>query len=591
VPNHAQGTSQAENIDGARQRRSRSVGRAALVLACVALVGGVPAVVATSQAAAATWSLTRWQGPDRYATAAAIARGAYPAGAGSVVVASGLAFPDALSAAYLAGYVSGPVLLTDPARLPAATSTALTALGATKVYLVGGAAAVSDAVQAQLAALPAAGGGSIVVTRVSGLTRYDTAAVIATLPPASHVGTVGGAKTALLASGANFPDALAGSPIATAASLPILLTDPASLSAQVTETISSLGVTHVVILGGASAVSAAAETALRATGVSVERLAGADRTGTAAAVASWAISNVGFVTTRVAVARGDQAGGGVDALALGALAGVRHEPLLLASSPSDPGAGTATWLRANNGAMTGGDAAGGTSALTDALLAILASPTVAPVVVIPAGAPYLTYSATLAEAGTGTGYNAYINAHDANNNAIAIGIQTDSFSPGSLGKPTYTWERVQNGQFTFAYLGPASNGNEPITLKWWQGVDAAVFYVGSTPIANVPVHLVPRLFFNAEGDARINGDSVHDTFTDVQITVGNSCPTYCGLNGSWNTSSFNFFGLAATNTNGKLQNGANFSVNGTVSGLPPSGDWDNHVVAGIAMIAQMWNGQ
>lgn len=212
-------------------------------------------------------------------------------------------------------------------------------------------------------------------------------------------------------------------------------------------------------------------------------------------------------------------------------------------------------------------------------------------VVIPAGSPYFTYAITMTESGSGTGHSAYINAHDANSNAIAVGIQTDTSSPESNGQPYYTWELVQNGQFTYDYLSLASHNPEPVTLSWWQGDDTAVFYAGSTPLADISVHLDPRLFFNVEGNARLNGDSVNDTFTNAQISVGNTCPTYCGLNGSWNTSSFNSYGLQATNTNGQAQNGANFTVTGTVSGLPAGGTWDTNEVAGIGMIAQYWNGQ
>ncbi|HXR50301.1 MAG TPA: hypothetical protein VN778_04725, partial [Verrucomicrobiae bacterium] len=213
-------------------------------------------------------------------------------------------------------------------------------------------------------------------------------------------------------------------------------------------------------------------------------------------------------------------------------------------------------------------------------------------VTIPAGSPYLTYTATMNEAGSGTGYSSYINAHDGSNNAISVGIQTDSSQPESHGQPYYIWELVQNGTFTYDYLGPAaSNTNEPVTLKWWSGDNTAVFYEGNTAVADIDATLVPRLFFNVEGNARVNGDSVNDSFTNTQISAGDTCPTYCGLNGSWNTSSFNFYGLTATNTNGQPQNGANFTVAGTVSGLPAGGTWDTNEVAGIGMIAQYWNGQ
>lgn len=216
---------------------------------------------------------------------------------------------------------------------------------------------------------------------------------------------------------------------------------------------------------------------------------------------------------------------------------------------------------------------------------------VAQPVVIPAGSPYISYTATLNQGGTGTGYSAYINTHDANSNALAVGIQTDSAAPESNGGPYYVWERVQNGVFTYDYIGPATAGDNPVTLKWWKGDNTAVFYAGNAPIANIDVNLIPRLFFNAEGNARKNGDSVNSTIKNVQVSVGDNCPNYCGLNGSWNTSDFNFYGLSATNTNGLPQNGANFSVSGTVSGLPANGDWDSHLVAGIGMIAQYWNGQ
>jgi hypothetical protein len=215
-------------------------------------------------------------------------------------------------------------------------------------------------------------------------------------------------------------------------------------------------------------------------------------------------------------------------------------------------------------------------------------------VTVPSGSPYFTYSATLNEGGSGTGYSAYLNAHDANSNALSVGIQTDSGSAESNGQPYYIWELVQGGQFTFDYLGPAaSSTNLPVTLKWWPGKNTAVFYEGATPVADIEVILLPRLFFGVEGNARLNGDSVNDTITNTQITVGDTCPTYCGLNGSWNTgdASFHTYGLQATNTNGQPQNGANFTVTGTVSGLPPGGNWDNNEVTGIGMIAQFWNGQ
>jgi len=210
---------------------------------------------------------------------------------------------------------------------------------------------------------------------------------------------------------------------------------------------------------------------------------------------------------------------------------------------------------------------------------------------IPPGNPYLSYSATLNETGTGTGHSAYINAHDAYNNALAVGVQTDKSSPESRGAPYFVWERVQNGEFTYDYIDPAANGDNDVALKWWLGENVAVMYANGKPISNISLNLKPRLFFNAEANARKNGDTVDSTVKNTQITVGNNCPSRCGLNGSWNTSSFNFYGLTAQNTNGLPQNGANFRLYGKVSGLKSSEDWDSNLVAAIGMIAQYWDGK
>lgn len=219
--------------------------------------------------------------------------------------------------------------------------------------------------------------------------------------------------------------------------------------------------------------------------------------------------------------------------------------------------------------------------------------TVAQPIYVPAGAPYATYTGTLNEAGSGTGHSAYINMHDAHNNAVAVGIQSDVASPQSNGAPWFVWERVQNGVFTYDYIKPAASGDNQVTLMWWHGENTAVFYVGSTPIATIDLTMHPRLFFNAEANGRLNGDIVNSQVKNTQVSFGEDCGSNCKLNGAWNTSDFNFYGLHATNTNGLTQNGANFSISGTVSGIPAGLDWDTtpQPVAGIGMIAQYWYGQ
>src|SRR5690606_16448261 len=96
-----------------------------------------------------TDEVTRLAGPDRYATAAAIA-GEFPAGADVVYVASGQNFPDALAGAALAGSQGAPVLLVRSDGIPTATHEALRELFPFRVVVLGGTGSVSTNVLALL---------------------------------------------------------------------------------------------------------------------------------------------------------------------------------------------------------------------------------------------------------------------------------------------------------------------------------------------------------------------------------------------------------------------------------------------------------
>ncbi|ROP74242.1 hypothetical protein [Curtobacterium sp. PhB115] len=204
---------------------------------------------------------------------------------------------------------------------------------------------------------------------------------------------------------------------------------------------------------------------------------------------------------------------------------------------------------------------------------------------VPKGDPYLLYTASISASGSGTGYSSYINVHDAHNNAFSFGIQSDKGSPQSKGKPRYIWERVQNGKFTYGYLGAASNKVTPVGMRWYQN-DVGTMIVNHHTIGTLKVELHGRLFFNAEANARLNGDVVHSTVQNTRITVGN-VKGRTGLNGKWDTS-FSFRGLKAKQTNAPRVQGATFKIDGRVAGLPRGGNWDTEQVSGIAMIAQKW---
>jgi putative cell wall-binding protein len=115
----------------------------------VTIAGGVAAVGAEVEAQVRSLAddVRRVAGPDRYATAAAIAEAFHPAPSG-VSLASGTAFPDALSGARHAVANGQPLLLTAAEVLPAATDAAVRARQPEHLDVYGGLAAVGDGVVA-----------------------------------------------------------------------------------------------------------------------------------------------------------------------------------------------------------------------------------------------------------------------------------------------------------------------------------------------------------------------------------------------------------------------------------------------------------
>lgn len=110
-------------------------------------------------AAAADPSAQAFIGTDRYDTAAQVADQFFPA-ATTVGIATGQAFPDALSAGYNLGAKQAPLLLVPAAgALPAPVTTEVLFDFATArdAIVFGGAAAVSDGVAGQVGALAGAG--------------------------------------------------------------------------------------------------------------------------------------------------------------------------------------------------------------------------------------------------------------------------------------------------------------------------------------------------------------------------------------------------------------------------------------------------
>lgn len=226
-----------------------------------------PAVAASAQ-------VERWAGPDRYATSATISARTFSGTAPVVFVASGLLFPDALSAAPAADRLGGPILLTAPDALPAVIEAEILRLKPARVVILGGEPSVGPGVEARLAEVTGLG-----IERWDGLDRYATSARISaeTFP--------GTAPVAFIASGRNFPDALSAASAAKSLGGPILLSEPGSLPPVIEEELTRLAPGRVIILGGDPSVSSDVQARIAAvTGASVERWAGGDRYATSATI-------------------------------------------------------------------------------------------------------------------------------------------------------------------------------------------------------------------------------------------------------------------------------------------------------------------
>jgi putative cell wall-binding protein len=327
---------------------SRAWAVVAVAAAFVAIMT-VPAGRATP-----SFSFTRLAGVDRYGTAAKIATETY--GASPVaVLTTGERFPDALAGAYVAGVSRSPIVLTRHAALPDATAQALQTMRTGRVVIVGGSDAVSAEVEADLQDR------GITTSRIAGADRYGTAAAAAGSAGPIGPGSVGGSRTAIVASGENFPDALAAGPLSYANRLPILLTPRTSLADATRDSLSSLAIQQVLIPGGVAAVSAGVQQTIEQMGISVIRIAGEDRTDTAARLADWAIANASFSRTHANLARGNDF---ADALAGGPHAGSDGPaPILLTLDQSSLGGTTRNWFTAHAPTLESGHVFGGTAAV------------------------------------------------------------------------------------------------------------------------------------------------------------------------------------------------------------------------------------
>jgi len=261
------------------------------------------------------------EGPNRFQTAVAAAEESFPDGAETVIIATGRNWPDALGGAALAGVYDAPILLVDTHSIPAEVSAEIAKLGATNAIILGETPAVGIEVASELAK-------TLDVERIGGRDRYETAEKIAARVIEKLDSAYSG--DAFVATGVNFPDALAASPLAYGLGRPIYLVRPTS-GAPITA-MQAQGVTDVVILGSSEAVSSTHGNALAAV-FATQRWEGSDRYATAASVATRAVNDLGMDWDQLAIATGQNF---PDALAGGVVPARKGSVLLLTRTDSLP---------------------------------------------------------------------------------------------------------------------------------------------------------------------------------------------------------------------------------------------------------------
>lgn len=287
-----------------------------IAVAAVALLA--TSIIALPAAPASAISVQdRLAGPGRYDASVAMSR-AMPLGS-TVFLVSGESFPDALAAAPVAAAERAHMLLTTGRDIPPVIEREIRRIAPSTVVLVGAEATLSAAVRAEAAAL--APGARI--DRIAGANRVHTSMLLVDRlrkrVPAADI---------WVASGRNFPDALAAGAVAARRGQGLILTLGADDYFQREVARRLTGTQRFLVAGSADAVSDDVVTALKGTGRSVQRYAGSDRYATAAAI------NRAF-TTSAANATVLLASGAnfPDALGGAVLAGVTGRPLYLTHPP------------------------------------------------------------------------------------------------------------------------------------------------------------------------------------------------------------------------------------------------------------------
>lgn len=302
-------------------------------------------------------TISRLFGGDRYTTAIQICKNGWIS-SDYVVIARGDEFPDALSGVVLASKYDAPLLLTPPDSLNQYTADEIKRIGAKEVFILGNGAAISSSVVKDLQEQCQIENKKI--HRFGGIDRYETSAIIA-----AEIGS--SRKTAIIATGENFPDALSAAPLAGSRKWPLLLVNglKSEIGNLTRETLTKLNINQTIIIGQVDVVSKEIEENLKSSNSpvkSIQRIGGDDRYQTCLEIIKYRLAGEPFSLENVYLATGRDF---PDALSGSILAAKSNGAIIL--TPEIIGKNTFDYLKINSSKIYNFYLLGGNDVISDTI--------------------------------------------------------------------------------------------------------------------------------------------------------------------------------------------------------------------------------
>lgn len=256
-------------------------------------------------------------GLTRYETAALLSKSEF-ASADTVILVNGYALVDGLTAAPLASCVNGPILLTEQNDISEVTREEIKRLGAKNVVIVGGTTVVGSNVENELKSMGIAN-----ITRLGGITRYETSLLIAKYIDANYKDV----SSVFICDGMGEADSMSVASVSAENKNPIILVSTGEINSDTYNWLKSENLRDAYTIGGTSAVSDYVlnlVNSVTSENILGKRLGGINRYETNAKVINEFYGNN---INNVYVSKGYVL---VDALTSGPIAAINKSPIVLA---------------------------------------------------------------------------------------------------------------------------------------------------------------------------------------------------------------------------------------------------------------------